>query len=87
MFQRSYKVGAVAFLGREPGEEIPADAFKGLNVDALVEGGIIEVSSVEKESCPACEADKNVKRVPKFENLGALRDHYFEKHRALSSPG
>lgn len=37
------------------------------------------------EPCPACKQE-GLKRVPKFDNLNDLREHYIDKHPAYAPP-
>jgi hypothetical protein len=54
---------------------------------ALVEGGILKVTSGEqKQDCPAC-VEQKAKRPSKFVSDQELREHYADKHAGLEPPG
>lgn len=63
-----------------------ADAVA-INIAALVEGGFLE-EITPKVPCPACTADKSVKKadVPHFQKQETLAEHYESEHKALATP-
>lgn len=90
-----YKVaGPFSVLGKAPGETVnEADIPEGINLEALLAGGSLEVasgSSGEEEApakvaCPAC-VEQELARPPKFDDLAKLKAHYADKHPALVAP-
>jgi hypothetical protein len=91
--KRAYKVGARPVAGHEPGASITdKDLPEGVNVDALLAGGLLELDdgkkgsqTTEKQTCPRC-VEEGMKRPPKFETQDELAEHYAEKHGGLVVP-
>jgi hypothetical protein len=76
---------AVAWADHAPGDEVSAADHPGINFPALVDGGVLE-EITPRVPCPACEADRKVRKAPTFEKPETLADHYQEEHPALATP-
>jgi hypothetical protein len=81
---RRYRVVA-PWAEHAPGDEVSADKHPGVAFAPLVQGGILE-EITPRVPCPACEADKRVRKAPSFEKAETLADHYGEEHPALATP-
>jgi hypothetical protein len=67
------------------GEEVSVADHPGTNFSALVLGGFLE-EITPRATCPACAADKRVRKAPAFEKPETLEEHYAQEHPALSTP-
>lgn len=94
MAKKEYTVtGPFPVLDHDPGKAFKAEiepeheAYL-LKQGLLKRGGTSadgEDAAPEKVPCPAC-VEYGLKQPPKFDDLGALQDHYAEKHPALVAP-
>lgn len=84
--KRTYRVaqGAVVADHME-GDELSAQDLEGVNISALVEGGLLEVASEGPVTCPAC-AERKVKNPPHFKKQETLAEHYRKEHGGLVVP-
>jgi hypothetical protein len=67
------------------GDELSAEDLAGVNIPALVTGGLLEVASEAPVSCPAC-TERKVKKPPHFKKQETLADHYRKEHGGLAVP-
>lgn len=81
---KRYRVAA-AWGDHAPGDEVAAADHPGVNFSALVQGGLME-EITSRTTCPACAADKRIKKPPSFEKQETLDEHYANEHPALSPP-
>lgn len=84
MFDREYKAGPEGYAGKKAGTVLKPEDLEA-DPESLAAAGHIEMGDPNPEPCPACKQE-GLKRVPKFDNLNDLREHYIDKHPAYAPP-